>query len=366
MRHAISKSCTTTVLASLVGLGGPIIVTAQEAAAPQPNARYEALAAQESRRAGDPAYDYALGTAALDAGRYGEAIIALQRVLAVQPNNAPARAELARAYAMAGDVDTAREEFATVIDDPTLPDPVSQRFTGFVRQFDEQIAGGGSDISGFFDARGGYDDNVNAATDLNTIVIPLFSFLGPATLGLGAVAQGDEFYEVSGGISGVTAIGRQDRVFASVLGNWRDNWDSSTFDQAALAATAGYAHSFADRDVVSLSGQVQKFWLGHDAYRTAYGAIGQYTRSLSEGRALTLSAQWTRLEFDTDPLRDADRFSAGVGYVTRTVAATASSQPGGQALPLPGAARNPATPGSTNEAERLFGGRITFGKAVTP
>lgn len=45
---------------------------------------------------------------------------------------------------------------------------------------------------------------------------------------------------------------------------------------------------------------------------------------------------------------------------------TASSQPGGQALPLPIAARNPATPGSTNEAERLFGGRITFGKAVTP
>lgn len=324
MRHAISKSCTTTVLASLVGLGGPIIVTAQEAATPQPNARYETLAAQESRRAGDPAYDYELGTAALDAGRYGEAIIALQRVLAVQPNNAPARAELARAYAMAGDVDTAREEFATVIDDPTLPDPVRQRFTGFVRQFDEQIAGGGSDISGFFDARGGYDDNVNAATDLNTIVIPLFSFLGPGTLGPGAVAQGDEFYEVTGGISGVTAIGRQDRVFASVLGNWRDNWDSTTFDQAALTATAGYAHSFADRDVVSLSGQVQKFWLGHDAYRTAYGAIGQYTRSLSEGRALTLSAQWTRLEFDTDPLRDADRLSAGVGYVTRTVAANLS------------------------------------------
>src|SRR3546814_13654886 len=94
--------------------------------------------------------------AALDAGRYGESVIALQRVLAVQPNNAPARAELARAYALAGDIDTARAEFATVVDDPSLPDPVRQRFTGFVRQFDKQISGGGSDVSGFFAVRAGY------------------------------------------------------------------------------------------------------------------------------------------------------------------------------------------------------------------
>src|SRR3546814_7154265 len=91
--------------------------------------------------------------AALDAVRSGQAVLALQRVLAVQPNNAPARAELARAYALAGDIDTARAEFATVVDDPSLPDPVRQRFTGFVRQFDKQLSGGGSDVSGFFDVR---------------------------------------------------------------------------------------------------------------------------------------------------------------------------------------------------------------------
>src|SRR3546814_1933958 len=195
--------------------------------------------------------------AALDAGRYGEAVIALQRVLAVQPNNAPARAELARAYALAGEIDTARAEFATVVDDPSLPDPVRQRFTGFVRQFDKQISGGGSDVSGFFDVRAGYDDNINAATDLNSIVIPLFSFLGPGTLGAGAVAQADEFYEVEGGVSAVTAIGRQERLFASALGNWRDNFGSRRFDQAAVTGTAGNAHSFANRDVVYLSGPVQ-------------------------------------------------------------------------------------------------------------
>lgn len=118
-------------------------VLAQEPAEPDPaaakaarekaEADYRALSGQIGQRAGDPAFDYALGIAAIDSGRFGEAIIAFQRVLAVQPENAAARAELARAYALAGDIDTAREQFATVVDDPSLPDPVRQRFTGFVR-----------------------------------------------------------------------------------------------------------------------------------------------------------------------------------------------------------------------------------------
>lgn len=281
---------------------------------------FEALNAQVSARAGDPAFDYQLGIAALDAGRFGDAIIAFQRVLAVQPGNAAARAELARSYALAGDIDTAREQFATVVDDPTLPDPVRQRFTGFVRQFDRQIAGGGSDISGFVDARVGFDNNVNTATELDTIVIPLFSFLGAGQLGANAIAQEDEFYEVTAGVSGVTAISRQDRLFASALGSWRDNFDSSAFDQAALTGTAGYARTFANRDVVSLSGQIQKFWLDDSGFRTSYGAIAQYTKPIASGRALTISAQWNRLDFDNDPLRDADRFAAGVGFVGKQFA----------------------------------------------
>ena len=299
----------------------PMQVAAQDSAGASAQGRFAALEAQAAQRAGDPAFDYELAIAAIDAKAYGDAIIALQRVLAVQPDNAAARAELARAYALSGDIDTARDEFATVVDDPSLPDPVRNRFTGFVRQFDQQIRGGGSDVSGFVDASIGYDDNINAATDLTTITIPLFSFLGPGALGAGAVAQADEFYEVQGGVSGVTAIGRQDRLFASVLGSWRDNFDSRNFDQAAITGTAGYAHSFANRDVVSLSGQVQRFWLGRDGFRTSYGLIGQYTRTLDNARALTFSAQWNRLDFDTDPLRDSDRYAASIGYVTRNISA---------------------------------------------
>jgi len=306
-------------------VSNPAPSAATEAAAETgqaPEARYQLLAAEEKTRAGDAAYDYALGIAASDAGRFGAAIIAFQRVLAVQPGHAQARAELARAYAMAGDIDTARAQFATVANDPGLPDPVRQRFTGFVRQFDKQIHGGGSDVSGYAEASLGHDTNINAATDLASITIPLFAALGPGTLGAGARATKAEYYELSSGVSGVMAVGRQDRVFASVLGNWRDNFGSKAFDQASLTGTAGFAHSFANQDTASLSAQVQKFWLGQAGYRTAYGVIGQYTHRLAGGKALSASAQWNRFSYDTDPLRDANRFTLGVGLVTRTWSAS--------------------------------------------
>jgi tetratricopeptide (TPR) repeat protein len=327
MSHFAGRRPLAAVLAAVVMAVTAVPAAAQESAAAgkaDAEQRYRSLAPQVAQRAGDPAFDYALGIAALDSGRFGEAIIALQRVLAVQPDNAEARAELARAYALAGDIDTARDQFATVVDDPSLPDPVRQRFTGFVRQFDRTIAGGGSDVSGFLDVRGGHDSNINSATDLSTVTIPLFAFLGPGTLGAGARAQDDQFYELAGGVSGVTAIGRQDRLFASALGNWRDNFDRGAFDTATLTGTAGYAHSFANRDVISVSAQAQQFWLGKDAYRSALGAIAQYTKLLPRGRALTFAAQYNRLDFNGQPLLDADRYALALGYVTRVLSANLS------------------------------------------
>lgn len=286
---------------------------------------YALLAPLARERAGDPDFDYAYGLAAADSGRPAEAVIAFQRVLAVQPGNVQARAELARAYALAGDIDTAKAQFDTVVQDPSLPDPVRQRFDRLVRDFGRRIDGGGTDVSGFVDVSGGWDSNINAATNLSQLVIPLFAGLGPGALGPGARETDKPYYEALGGVSVVSAVSRQTRVFGSVLGSWRDNIDSKPFDQASATVTGGLAHTLPSRDVVSVSGQFQNFWLGGDSYRQAYGAIGQYTHLLSGGRALSVAAQAFRFNYDNDPLRDANRFGAAVSYVDKSFIATATA-----------------------------------------
>src|SRR3546814_3326995 len=106
-------------------------------------------------------------------------------------------------------IDTARAQFDTVVQDPSLPDPVRQRFDRLVRNFDKQIAGGGTDISGFADASIGWDSNINAATDLSQITIPLFAGLGAGALGPGARATEQGFYELQGAVSVASAVSRQ-------------------------------------------------------------------------------------------------------------------------------------------------------------
>lgn len=278
---------------------------------------YAMLGAALATRAGDPDFDYAYGLAAADSNHPGQAIAAFQRVLAAQPDNSRARAEIARVYAMAGDIDTARATFDTVQNDPTVPDPVRARIGRLVRDYSKQIAGGGSSVTGYAEAELGYDSNINAATALTSITLPVFSFLGPATLGGAATRAHAGFYQLQAGISGATALSRQTRAYASVLGSLRDNFNSSQFDQAALTGTAGIAHTLTGGPVLSLSGQVQKFWLGHQGYRTTYGAIGRVSTPHRDGSALSFQAQYFRYVYDNDPARDADRFAGSVDYSGR-------------------------------------------------
>jgi tetratricopeptide (TPR) repeat protein len=285
---------------------------------------YALLYAHLAERANDTDFNYAFGIVSLDSGHVAESILAFQRVLAVQPDNAEARAEIARAYALTGDIDTAKAQFDTVLQDPSLPDPVRQRLSTIAKGYGRQIRGGGSDISGFVDASGGYDTNINTATDLNSVTIPLFAAFGPGTLNGSARAVKDGFGEVQAGVSGVFAVGRQDRIFASALGSYHGNFSNAAFNQASATATAGVAHSLANKDTVSLSGQVQQFWLGDASYRQAYGAIGQYTHMLKDGSALSLSAQVFHFNFTSQPLLDANRYAVALTYAERQFVASIS------------------------------------------
>lgn len=287
-------------------------------------AAYRLLIAQEPARAGDPDFDYALGIAAADSNHRGVAIAALQRVIAVQPDNVQARAEIARVYAMAGDLDTARAAFQTVLDDPTTPDPVRRRLDGVVRRYGDEIGGGARQVTGFVEGEAGYDSNINSATSLGSITIPLFAFLGPATLGGGSSRVEDGFGGAQAGISASTGVGRGDRVYGSALGLWRDAFDRNAFDQAALTGTAGYVHGFANRDALSLSGQVQRFWYGREGLRTSYGAIGQYTRALARaGATLSGQVQYYRFDYDAGRGLDADRVGATITYADERIFAVA-------------------------------------------
>ena len=284
----------------------------------QPAEAYAILQPHRDDLADNGDYDYALGLAAIDSGHVPDAILAFQRVLAINPGQAQARAELARAYALSGDIETARREFDTVSGDPTIPDPVRQRFTGLVQRLDHRLHPG-SNLTGYVEGGGGYDSNVNAATSVGQLVIPVFSFLGPATLSADARSRGDAFGTVGGGISEDYGFSRQSHAFASLLGTSRLNAAASSLNQTAGTATLGYAYSAANHDVVSISIQSQQFVLGSRHYRSAWGAIAQYSHRLPGGAVLSGEIEAFHIVYPTDRARNVRRYGAGANYANRTL-----------------------------------------------
>ncbi len=123
--------------------------------------------------------------------------------------------------------------------------------------------------------------------------------------------------QVQGGLSAAKGLSRQTRVYTSGLGSWRDNADSDTFDQSSITATGGLSHTLAEGSTVALSGQAQRLWLGQEGYRSGYGLIGQATRPLTGGAALSAQLQAFHFDYDGNPSQDADRFGLSVTYAGR-------------------------------------------------
>ncbi len=274
-------------------------------------AAYGLLIPLQAARAGDPDYDLLLGVAANEAGRHSEAVFALERVLAVQPNNVRARAEIARAYFALGERPTARKEFETVRKQDVPPD-----VTATIQKYLDAMARAESTerftITGYAEMGIGHDTNVNSATSGNQIAVPVF---GGAlfTLAASGVKLADNFGSAGGGIN-LSYLATPDvALFAGVDVSKRINSRQDAFDTGSGAENIGIRYT-RNKDSFSLAYQKQVFYVDNNLFRSAQGAIAQYQHAFNEGNVLTLYGQYTPLEYAGQEIRNADRTLGGVAY----------------------------------------------------
>ena len=117
---------------------------------------YNLLIPLQSARAGDPDFDFLLGSAALALGKNTEAVFALERVLAVKPDSAPARALIARAYFNLKEIETSKREFENVKKQDVPPEVSAtiDRFLDAILRVEESQR---TVIHGFVEIGMGYD-----------------------------------------------------------------------------------------------------------------------------------------------------------------------------------------------------------------
>jgi hypothetical protein len=272
---------------------------------------YRLLEPEEAARAGEPLFDFLFGLAALESGQNTRAVFALERVLAVEPDNVRARAEIARAYLALGETETALQEFQTV-KRQGVPADVSMtidRYIASVRRGGNETA---RSLTAYVEASVGYDTNVNVGPNRNSVLIPGFGNL-PFKLSRNSQANEDGFASLGAGANLRQPLGNGYSLLAGVSASSRGNFSKQHFDTYNGDVNLGVSRTV-DQDVFTVMLQEGVFYVDDSRFRNHSGLTGQWQRNLDARNQVSVFGQYTQLRYAQQKVRDAERWVAGAGY----------------------------------------------------
>jgi tetratricopeptide (TPR) repeat protein len=288
-------------------------------ASKQASQAYTLLSAQETARAGQPEFDYLLGVAALDSGRITQAIFALERVLAVQPGNNLARAELARAYIASGETDTAKDQLAQV---KAASDVPAQARASVERLLAGLEKASPKPLRFHVEAGLGHDSNLSGGPNISSFAVPA---LGGVVVSLGAASKqrGDTTLQAGAGLAYTQALSPSTEFNAQLNLQATRPFKEDTLDTSSIDGSLGLAHTAAATRY-SLSLNLASLSFDGDRYRKTTGLTGQVIHSLSGSNQLMGFVQLARLDYPSQTLRNARRSVLGGAWGTAVSPATSA------------------------------------------
>lgn len=289
----------------------------------QPLAAYEALMKMEYEGAGEVEFDYLLGVAALDAGKPDKATLALERVLAANPNYAGARIDMGRAFMALGDIVGAEAEFAAVLA-LNPPDAVRKRVEGFVAEMAQRSSVAKTKWSGFFGITVGRDSNVNNAPGDAKQFIP--GILATVVLDPDSVETPSNFTVLAGRIQVDHRINNRIGVYAGLDLNLRRNFQAPQFDSSVGELRVGSAITLSNHELEFSLGVGKTYLdphsslnnsiLEHPLYRNLVGGTMQWRFNINEQNQLQTIIQHNRLRYPNEvtSVFDSDQTLLGVNW----------------------------------------------------
>ena len=255
-------------------------------------------------------FNYLLGIAALDSGRPSQAVLALERVLANNPDHTLARAEIARAFLALRETAAAKREFQTVARaelPPEVQDTIS-RYLEIIARGDKTPA---RRWSASLETAIGYDNNVNFGSSLDRWVLDDGQALTPLP---SSRPQKSAFHEINGQFQYTAPInGNTDWTIGSQLSQ-RNNPSQHNSDLGAVEVSSGLARTQGPNRY-SMSIQLQQLYLDDQSFRTAKGVLGQWQRDIDSRTQIGLYGQLFSLSFPDQAIRDARRTVFGATVV---------------------------------------------------
>lgn len=273
---------------------------------------YVLLEPIEFDHSGEVRFDYLIGIAALDSGKADMATFAFERVLAVNPDFAAARLDMARAYYQLGDLQRARAEFATVLkQNPS--ESARTNIQKYLDAIDEQKEGKHTQATGYIEATVGHDSNVNSSTSQQQVFVDFFG--ATAKLDSTNVKVSNNYYAVAMGGEITHSLNANLGVYVGIDLRERDNHTHKQFDTLGLDMRAGVMFGATTNRlrVGVLGGQYN---LGGARNSDTTGLKGEWRHVFSPSNQMNVFAQSVQYRF-VDPMmkpNDIDQQTVGLGW----------------------------------------------------
>jgi outer membrane protein len=267
----------------------------------------------EVQRAGDPAFDMQIGVAANGATQYMRAILALERVIAAQPTNALAHAELGRALFAVGDTVGARAQL-TESKRLGATGQMVVAVDSILQSIDRAEGEHKSSVRGYFEASLGRDTNANSGPTDPNVAIPSFGGL-VVVLDPSGVKTASGFGSASGGLLGRFVVDPRWSLIGNAHATMRRyNLRSSEFDTDRQSLLTGVNYR-EERNELTMALTLDVTRLNQALARKQSGLVGEWTHRLTQYQQLSTFFQAYRLRHpDDQSARDGSRLTLGANY----------------------------------------------------
>lgn len=268
------------------------------------------IAKNNPQELGNPAFDFYFGIAAIDSGRAGEGVLALERYVINFPENVQARLELARGYFILGDDTRARDEFTDIL--KTAPPPEVtvkiERYLDAIRSRESAYR----TVAGAFIEYGlGYDSNINGGISKANVLLPNFGLITIANSG---VKTGSGFSQLTAGVAITHPLAPGTALFGSMSGDFRLHASGKEFDQGSHGISGGASY-LKDKNLFRATLSFNQLDVDHGRFRSTAGLTGEWTHQLDELQAIGGLLQYSTLDYPgNNDSRDSRLSVAGLNY----------------------------------------------------
>jgi hypothetical protein len=236
-----------------------------------------------SRYLGEPDFDYLLGVAALNSGLSAPAVFAFERVVESSPSWYEARLYLIKAYLAANNLPAAHSQSLVLINSSSTPEDIKRNAKLLLGITQHKQHSPEQTYKQSIQLAYGSDNNVNAGTSEDTILIPN---LGSFLLSSDSKSTDDNYLKLSYKGHYIKSLDEQNSLSFGIASDWYKFHQLSQYDRVNTNLSGRYQHQLNNNTRLYMQANLAPLFLDGDHYRVESSIMGGASYNLNKRLSL--------------------------------------------------------------------------------